>query len=383
MAMTALNPEKWVNGVQDYLNNMHVGEKICQIKSDYVYASGDQVNFPYTDDVFAESYTPGNDLVGQSTSAVQSSVVIDQVPTVSVTIDYTQQAQAEANYELSYIRQSAYRLRDKIDQYVINKGVSEAANTTAISPNLTVNTIQDLCFDAETELSRNNATDGPLFALMGPQHKNLLAKTFIANGFNRADSVLSNGYVGDAYGFSCYATNNLPSTATLTLATTPTASDTVTVAGVTFKFVAAPSAAKDVDLGTDAASSLANLANAVNGGTGAGTAYIALSVKDRNKLINKGVSMNTTTGVTTGYGHLGVSAVMTATTNLWGTETSSILFGRKGAISLAIQKQPNMIEDGIPNQLAKKVKTWTLFGSDVFYRDTFRLFKATVNSATS
>jgi hypothetical protein len=53
------------------------------------------------------------------------------------------------------------------------------------------------------------------------------------------------------------------------------ANDTVIIGNKTYKFVAAPSAAYDVDLGADLATSLDNLTAAVNGTGTAGTEYAA------------------------------------------------------------------------------------------------------------
>jgi len=58
-----------------------------------------------------------------------------------------------------------------------------------------------------------------------------------------------------------------------------TANDTVIVGGITYKFVASPSSANDVDIGTDAETSLANLAAAINGTGTEGQEYAADTVQ--------------------------------------------------------------------------------------------------------
>lgn len=63
-------------------------------------------------------------------------------------------------------------------------------------------------------------------------------------------------------------------TADLTFAANPTADDTVVIGGRTYTFVAAPSSGDDIDIGSDAAESADNLMAAINGGVGAGSAYI-------------------------------------------------------------------------------------------------------------
>ncbi len=71
------------------------------------------------------------------------------------------------------------------------------------------------------------------------------------------------------------AGNGKRATGTLTTTGNFTANDTFTLGIVTYKFVASPSAAYDVDLGGSAAVSLANLEKAINGTGTAGTEYAA------------------------------------------------------------------------------------------------------------
>jgi len=74
------------------------------------------------------------------------------------------------------------------------------------------------------------------------------------------------------------AKNGTLATGTLTTTGNFTANDEVTIGDLTYKFVAAPSAAYDVDLGASAAISLQNLAHAVNGTGTPGTTYAAGTV---------------------------------------------------------------------------------------------------------
>jgi len=65
----------------------------------------------------------------------------------------------------------------------------------------------------------------------------------------------------------------LPARGSLTLSALPLANETVRLGSVTYRFVAALSQANDVLIGATADASLANLAAAVNAGTGAGSVY--------------------------------------------------------------------------------------------------------------
>ena len=73
--------------------------------------------------------------------------------------------------------------------------------------------------------------------------------------------------------FAVFGTAEAKATGTLTVTGNFTADDTVTIGVQTYKFVASPSDPYDVDLGADAATSLANLEKAVNASGTAGTEY--------------------------------------------------------------------------------------------------------------
>jgi outer membrane lipoprotein SlyB len=97
---------------------------------------------------------------------------------------------------------------------------------------------------------------------------------------------LRNGYAGNFAGYNVYSSNNLQHSRTISFSSV-VATDEITVAGVKFTFVSSiGTTAGNVLVGANDAASLANLAAAINGGTGAGTTYVEVSEADRAKLKN-------------------------------------------------------------------------------------------------
>jgi hypothetical protein len=143
---------------------------------------------------------------------------------------------------------------------------------------------------AEAKMNQNNIEDTkPRYAVLTPAVKAIVQQSLIFNGFKKADdgldgTFLGNGFMGRYMNFNIYSSNNVLHTQILTSTTTPTATNTVTIAGVVFTFVSSVgSTAGNVLIGADEAASLNNLASAINGGSGAGTTYIAIT--DANRLI--------------------------------------------------------------------------------------------------
>ena len=382
--LTPLNPTKWEPVVQDYLNNILVATMVAQTKFRDRLKSGDEIEFPETSDLTVQDYTPGTDLTPSDMVATSSVLTVDQSKSVVVDIDDDEKIQAEADYPLAYSRQMAFRLANQIDRDLISDGVTSAANT-GTAGTLTATSIFTEMIAAHTSLFRANATDGRLFAIMGPQHKGLLTQTLYTNGYKEADNALRNGFSGRANEFDVYCSNNIPSSVTLTIANVPSDGETVVIAGVTFTYkTALTPTAGEVLIGANLAAAQANLIAAVNGAAGAGSTYVALSADDRATLSNGNFSMSAfATNVTTitGVGLINGSETLAGSGDDFGTETTNILFGRVGAMSLGMQTQPNLKISDKPLQHGYYYKAHTLYGVKTFSRDTNRLYNLTCNSS--
>ena len=384
-ALTALNPEVWKPVIQDYLNNMLIARDICNTKCEALLQAGDQVNFPKVSDVRVQSYTQGTNLTADALTATQSSLTVDQSKVAMFVLDPVQEKQSLANYGMELAYQSAFQLRNNIDQHVLNTAINGASSQIA-GGTLAAATLYTLMTDVKAQLSRNNATDGQVFSVLDPERIALLEQSFVANGFNVADTTLKNGFVGSVNGFRVYTSNNLPYSVAYTQDTIPVAGTTITAYGVTWTWAAngAAAAPGEISIGANNAAAQANLLLALNGtGTPAAATYIDVSVDERRSYQNGQVAAsafvaNVTT--ITAFGKIGASTTSVAGNNAVGTETGKLVFGRMGAPSLAIQMLPELYIREEPLQLAKNYMTHTLFGDAVFSRDAKRLVRVTMNA---
>ena len=383
--ISVLNPANWKPTVQDFLNNILIATEIANTQFRAELVDGDTINFPQMSDLTVQDYAQGTDLTITALNATQSQLLINQSKAVTFAIDPVQERQAKAKYGVVMAQQAAFRLANEIDKQMIASGVA-AANSSVYSTTqtLTSSTIVSCFNDAYASLFRNNATDAEVFAIVDAERRSLLTQTFVANGFVQADEKLANQFVGKAAGFKVYVTNNLPTTVTLTMPTIPTAGGTFTIKGVTFTWVAAGAAATagDVSIGANVAASKVNLLLAIAGtATGSAATYIDLSVDNRNILKNNNVAASAFAGdvtTITAYGKIGATEAVAEADFVFGTGTTTILFGRMGAISLGLQMQPNLIVAQEPRQLARNYITHTLFGTKVFSRDAYRLVKQAI-----
>ena len=387
-SISVLNPANWRPIVQDFLNNMLVATEICSTQFREELVDGDTVNFPYMADVYVQNYAQGTDLTIEPLTATQSYLSIDKSKAVAIPIDPVQERQAKAKFALVMAKQSAFRLANQIDKDVL----AEAANayTTVAGGVLSESTVLSTFSNAYNALFRQNAVDGELFAVIDTETKQLIARSLVANGFVMADATLAHQYTGDYQGFRIYTSNNLPTTATLTMPTIPTAGDYFTIAGVKFTWTAAASAtnAGDIAIGINVGAAQANFLLAIAGtATGSAATYIDLSATDRTLLKNISLTagaFGSDISTLTYVGKAGLvqanltgHTVFTSGNNFFSVETTSLLFGRMGAISLGMQMMPNLYVREEPKQLARNYITHTLYGVKTFFRDAKRLVKVT------
>jgi len=382
-----LNPEKWVSDVQDWLNAELVIKPIANMRFKRMLSSGDRINWPTITDQRVQDYTPCTDVTIDDFTAEQSYMDIDNSLVSTTCIDPVEVKQAEdKGYPSKLARQAAHVISQRVDQDGFAEAQTEAANTIAGGTLTAANIFQNFT-EATAELQRSNAADGPLFAVIDPERVALLAQSEATDGFNLADSSLKNGFVGNSSaGFRVYNSNNLPYTVNLTVDTQPTNLDTFTIGGVTWTCVTDGTAANpgEINIGANLADFQAIFLTAIAGTTPptAGD-YVDVSVANRRKLQNAQVAAGAwaaNVSAITSFGKISGSETFTAGTNVFGTETNSIFFGRVGAISVGMQMAPSLRIRPEPKNLSENYLTHTLYGVKVFSRDAERLVNMTINT---
>ena len=175
---------------------------------------------------------------------------------------------------------------------------------------------------------------------------------------------MKNGYAGNFAGYNVYSSNNVKHARTISFSTV-VATDAITVAGVTFTFVASiGSTAGNVLKGANDAAALTNLAAAINGASGAGTTYVEVSAADRAKLKGVRAHLDGSTGVLTTSGAVAVSTDDTTITV--GNATEHAILCRPGAIDLVMQQNIDVRRTPLPKQKADYFIISCLYGKKTF-----------------
>ena len=286
------------------------------------------------------TYTPHQDITFDEKSATKQTLEVDTFEYAAEDIDITEKNQTPYNlleHSLKSIRKGLMnRVEQKFLSEISNAGQSISGSPVTVAPS----NILDILEEAEGKLG---AYDAPYETAMralvlGPRTVAKLRRAKSDRETRLGDSVLENGVVGPWQGWTVVQNNNLPWSASLKIATQPSEGDTVVISGVTFTFKASPVNPGDVDIAA-AATARANLEAAIEGGAGAGTAYIELSNRDKFMIRRKRRVTCTSAEdmVFAGYGDISVSETLTATADIWSLQQQKSIFMIRGAIDMVLQ----------------------------------------------
>lgn len=385
-------------GVQDEIRPAIPFEQVADVDT----TNAEYVHYRYSNDLTAENTTDGTYSTTDFTYT-DDTVQADKEAVVSELIkrtEYSDSGAGDNGFRLIAdrvqrhsralgvaVHRNAYRATvDAAGQTLDNEVLSGSASAgtpitvSSSNPDDITSKVYELLQDVGL-----SSSDGQPYFMGDPQTSRNFKLFGMANGFQNADRQLGMGWqMVPLMDFDYYITPEVEHEQVFTMATNPTANDTVTVKGVTFTFVASPSSAGDVDIGGTADASRANLAAAINGGSGAGTTYIALSSTDRNTLKNAGVvATNDDTADTltvSAFGAINGAETFTAGGDGVGTEYKELLAGIRRSTLLRVPSAGfTMIEnDALESDTGTQLRTSQMHGAGVWNKNADKVVKVRV-----
>lgn len=270
-------------------------------------------------------------------------------------------------------KEVALKVANYLDSYILKETTNAwatfdtgnlttaAANGTPIT--LSSTTVPQMVAQSYAKLFSNNVAMTNLCWVLDPFSVSQIAQYPIGKDITSNNTVFINGFSGTLFGAEVYTSNNLTAEAVLSIATTPTDGDTVTIGGVTFTFkTTLGSTAGNVAIGGSADAARLNLSELLNapGTTDAG--QVALSAADQITISDTlgivatdSASANTLTIVARGASRLTVSETLTDGTDAFTKNFVHCYYGMKGAIDVAIQDQPEVEMRDEPKQLTTNI----------------------------
>lgn len=217
MAISAFKPEVWsaellvalekslVYGAPGVVNRGYEGE---------ISQYGDTVHIVSLADPTIGTYTAHTDITIEDVDDADSTLVIDQSKYFAFEVDDIEKRQARSDVLGEQARKAAYKLRDVADQHlasVMAAGV-DAGNLIAEQTLASASDAYDTLVDLGVKLDEDNVPTEGRWAVITPAFHGLLLKDsrFIAAGDAQGAGVRTNGWVGEAAGFSLRKSNNAP-----------------------------------------------------------------------------------------------------------------------------------------------------------------------------
>lgn len=400
-AITAFSPKYWSRRMQMVHEKEVVYRAICNFEEKATLRQGQIVDRPYRSAMYAQTYTKGTDVTIQDITGTSETLTVDTAKVVPFYVDDLDAIQNKWDTVDAYAEDASNDLYEIVDADILAEYANAASDvddydfggTDGNGVTVATTNILQLFTRAGKKLRAQNIKKKDWFAVISPEVEQVLLEYLGGKESALGDSTGENGHIGKFMGFQIYVSNNLSFTARLAFGTTPTADDTVTVNGVVFTFKATPAAAGEVDIGSDAPTSLDNLVAAINNsngyaaGAGSATAYFEVTAANRlllsnitatdgttyMNIVHKGGSWQTSTQL---------AETLTAAADIWtaALRIQHNLFGRKNAIDLVIQKEPNVEFRKPPLKLGRNVLPWVLYGKKTFVEGTKMLVDVKVRT---
>ncbi len=313
-----------------------------QSLEDIISVDGRKAHKPILSHAQTGTYTPHNDINFEQKKAEKQTLEVDTFEYAAEDIDITESSQTPYDLQSHSLRSIRKGLMNRVEQKFLSEISNAGHNISGAPVDVSGMNILDIIEEADGELG---AADAPLDTAMkafviGPKTTSKLRRAKSERESRLGDSVLENGVIGAWQGWTVVQNNNLPWSAKLGLATNPTNGDSVTIQGVKFTFVSSiGSTPGNVLIGANAGATRANLKAAVEGGAGAGTTYVELSIRDKFKLRRRRyVRCDANADMAfTGFGDISVRDDLTDATDGWKNQEQQSIFMVRGAIDLVIQ----------------------------------------------
>ena len=341
MSFTDMNQEFWGDLQVDLYTANSAIYLANQALEDVISTDGRKAHRPILSHPQMGTYTPHSDISFDSKSATKQTLEVDTFKYAAEDIDFTEKNQTPYDLVSHSLKSIRKGLMNIVEQEYMGE-LTNADHAIATSPiEISGLNVLDALEEAEGELGASDATyETSMRAIVyGPKTVAKLRRAKADRETRLGDSTLANGVVGAWMGWTVVSNNNLPWSATLTIATQPTDGDTVTISGVVLTFkTTLGSTAGNVLIGANAAAARANLKKAVEGGA-VGSEYIQLANRDIFRLRRK---RNVTCGsaedmLFVGFGDIRVSETFTATADIWSVQRQTSSFMIRGAIDVVLQ----------------------------------------------
>lgn len=216
-------PTIWSARLLQSLKNALIYSQVGVVNKDYegeIRDKGNTVKIASIGAITVADYVKNTDIADpEILSDEEQSLLIDQAKYFNFFVDAIDKVQANVPLMDAAMAEAAYALRSAQDTFVAATMESAVPSGNKIGaggdPEVpTSETAYEYLVDLGTLLSEANVPEANRWAVVPPWFHGLLQKDdrFVKAGTAATDSVLRNGQIGAAAGFTVYQSNNVPNT---------------------------------------------------------------------------------------------------------------------------------------------------------------------------
>ena len=218
MAISTFVPQIWEARLLEHLDKALVYGNL--VNRDYegdIRNQGDTVKINQISDITVNNYTKGSNITYESVDGTPTTLTIDQAKYFAFKVEDIDQVQANVNLVDGAMARASYALRDVVDKHIAAH-YTDVTNTigddTTPESITSANKAYEALVDLRTALDEKNVQSTGRFVVVPPAFYAYMLKDsrFVAAGTSKTDSVLANGFIGQAAGFDIYQSNNVPNT---------------------------------------------------------------------------------------------------------------------------------------------------------------------------
>ncbi|MEK9696318.1 MAG: hypothetical protein VW270_11165 [Candidatus Poseidoniales archaeon] len=383
-SLSASLRENWSRDYQDTAEKVNVFSMIANYRLEPILTKGQQAHRPYMSDIVVNTLSSEGAFTRQDISSTDEYLTVDQEKEASFYVKDIDHWQSHYPTREEQAKKAARRLMNHVDGDVLgdydaatyNLSDGDFGGTTGNGITLTTSNVGQIFTKARQKLGlADNDQDEDKWAVISEEFYTVLQDKLADRESDLGDEMSRNGYVGKYMGFKLYKSNALGSSYSLAYdATTPTATNTVTINGVVFTFqTTIGSTAGNVLAATDGVTSLTNLKNFINDPGTTSATQVALSTANQNLL--KGITASISGGATgtltlkvEGKGSINVSETLTPAADVWttGLQIQHVLMGQGKPVDVVVQKYPKMFLQDRTGYIGKDVVNYLVYGLKTF-----------------
>ena len=228
MGLENFTPNIWSGKLFVRLRKSHVFGGV--VNTDYegeISGAGDTVNINEIGPVAVSDYTKYTAITWEALTSAQKKLLIDQQKYFAFTVDNIDRAQTKPKLMNGAMGEASYSIADEIDQHIAGKyaeaGVTGSATYIGSSGSSisvsTGNVIETLSY-VQRYLNEANVPTPNRWGILPPWVHQKLVMAEVGGIANTAvpkirdDGVIAQGFVGEAFGFQLFMSNNVSNNGT-------------------------------------------------------------------------------------------------------------------------------------------------------------------------